>query len=117
MGIIGLALQRRYSIWKVFSVFHGVVLNDYRINWELEKIFSELLDTIEKRKLSLRIEPFREVISREDSAQWMKETFKNFILVKDLRKKSEVRLDIEGVRKLLDEISRRKKIWHFWKIN
>ena len=70
---------------KGISNLHGVVHNDYRINWELKRIYDELEKVVEEKRIPLKIEACSEIITREDSGEWMREIFENFLTVKDLK--------------------------------
>jgi hypothetical protein len=97
------------------SLLHGAILNDYRINWEMKRVYDELVETLRKRGIPWGIEVNSERISREDSGEWMREFFRTFLVVSDLKNGVVLNLDLEGSRSLLENILRGGKIWRFWK--
>lgn len=98
------------------SILHGVVLNDYRVNWEFKKAFEELKDFIEKNNLPFMVEAISEIVSREDSGEWMREKFKNYALIHNLKKKTEIKVGLEGIEKFVKE-HQKKKFWSFLRKN
>jgi len=99
---------------KGLSTLHGVVHNDYRIKWELKRVFDELSEVVEARGVALRIEPGSEIIAREDSGEWMREIFENFLIVRDLKKGTTTRLNGEEAERFLERTLKRRGFWRLW---
>jgi hypothetical protein len=109
--------NHRTCIAKFFFFFfkktelNGVTISRYVIDWTLKKLFDDILYIIEDRRLFYKVEPYNKCLSREDTANWMRQKYQTGIYVKDLKKGSETILDEKGAEEFLNRI----KNGGFWK--
>jgi len=52
---------------------HGVTVWKRYVNWELRGLWQRLREVAGERRIALTMEPYRRILSREDTAGWMKE--------------------------------------------
>ncbi len=64
------------------TTLHGVTIDDVRIDWDMFRIYREIIDLIEGGVLSCFVVPFSEKLSREDTAGWMLETFRTGLKIR-----------------------------------
>lgn len=77
---------------------HGVEVNDYRIDWELKRLYEKLLGIVAKRRLSYQVSPVCKAISRDDTGGWMIEKYETKVKVVDLSKQTEFLFDTEELK-------------------
>lgn len=97
------------------TMLHGVNVESYRTDARAREVFRELREAIVVRRLPMLIEPFREKLSREDTAGWMRETFRVGILLRDLAKGTEEPLSVEQAERKLYEIKRESGLRGWWR--
>lgn len=97
------------------TMLHGVDAVSYRTDSRAQQVFSALREEIALRGLTMLVEPFREKLSREDTAGWMRESFHVGITLRNPAKgTSEVLTVCEAERKL-DEIRRKNRLRLWWR--
>lgn len=83
---------------------NGVTVSRYRIDWTVKKLFDDILNIVEEKRLMYKVEPYNKCLSREDTSNWMQQTYQTGIYVKDIKNKSETILDVNGAEAFLNKI-------------
>lgn len=89
------------------TVLHGVELRDYRVDWELKRLFDEMGRRIAEHRLPYVVSPHSEAVARDDSAGWMLESYEVRIQLLDTRKQEARLLDIDDAKEFLQSHGRR----------
>lgn len=103
--------NHRTAIAKVFfyftghQVLHGIEYNEYRIDHEMLNLYQEIRNNLLKKSLPVSVDPFREIIRRDDTAGWKKDYYNLYLLVKNHKTGKEMRLSKQDAVHFLNDVN------------
>lgn len=97
------------------TMLHGVNVESWRTDIHAREVFGALREAIARKGLPLLVEPWREKLSREDTAGWMRETFRVGILLRDVVQGTEERLTANEAERKLYDIERESRFRRWWR--
>ena len=89
------------------TTLHGVTIEDVRIDWDLFRVYGEIVGLVEEGILAGFVAPFSEKLSREDTAGWMLETFRTAIRIRS-KGKEQILETADQARSFLRERTERR---------
>ena len=89
------------------TTLHGVTIEDVRIDWDLFRVYREIVGLVEEGILAGFVAPFSEKLSREDTAGWMLETFRTAIRIRS-KGKEQILETADQARSFLRERTERR---------
>lgn len=98
---------------KGLTALHGVNVSDYRIDWEMKKLYDTLQTVTAKGGLPYRIEIMSKAISRDDSAGWKIDKYDLHLKVSDYKKNKIFLMPIHEAEDFLKNIEK-KQPFKFW---
>jgi len=90
------------------SVLHGVTVDDYRIDWQLKRLYEQIISVVADRRLPYLVEPQSEIVSRDDSGGWMLERLRPSLKIVNVKAGQQSIFDVTGAAKFLESIKERK---------
>jgi hypothetical protein len=96
------------------NILHGVVIDDYKIDWELKKAYDRIVNLLNDKRLPFVVEPHTTNVSRDDSHGWMVERYEPRIKVRDLKEHTEVFMNASEASEFLKKLTDRQTRWFPW---
>ncbi len=88
------------------TMFYGVVVDEYRIDMDLMRLFLEIRNEVTVKKLPYVVEPLSEHIGREDGPGWMVDRYRVVLSIMDLKRSKNCSLSLEEGESFLKNLKR-----------